>query len=488
MFTAKKFGVSWCCDDGRLYLIWALCCGIDYTNTPISPPSTPDKAKKNKFREAFTNVGSSKAVPASTMMTASSISPPTVTGASSGATPNGGAPIATASSKAANSATPSGVGYGGGSSVIAAISKLSRSNSGLTSEEDALYESYFRALTFLLPVQGRRGRFDENTPCADRLQDIFSRSPLLVKAAELLRNGSSIEDMARRDSLYIGLLKLILRIVSHPSTAAMATNTVALYPPNEQLLHVSFHRPGARHFFEPVSQSLGRSRNKDVEQSESLAAIVCKNRDLCRGILEQAARHATDFEVGDGQKMLQICRLFTEVIVCIEPLGDDTNSTESTPSLAGRVRTTQQARSSTEKKNAEFLVWQRKNCVAEMSDGEMLRTFYFSQWAANNAMPARGRMKRLITDVNTMRTSLPEGIFVRHGSSRMDVMKVLIAGPRGTPYEGGLFEFDMFCPLDFPRKPPMMRLKTTGGGSVRFNPNLYNDGTGRSPRSTPFFA
>ncbi len=87
-------------------------------------------------------------------------------------------------------------------------------------------------------------------------------------------------------------------------------------------------------------------------------------------------------------------------------------------------------------------------------------------------------MKKLITDINTMRMSLPEGIFIRHGSSRMDMMKALIVGPAGTPYEGGLFEFDLLCPANFPLSPPLMRLRTTGKRSVGFNPNLYPDGTG----------
>ncbi len=52
----------------------------------------------------------------------------------------------------------------------------------------------------------------------------------------------------------------------------------------------------------------------------------------------------------------------------------------------------------------------------------------------------------------------------------------MIAGPEGTPYAGGLFEFDCFIPLEYPNKPPLMHLRTTGGGSVRFNPNLYNCG------------
>lgn len=52
----------------------------------------------------------------------------------------------------------------------------------------------------------------------------------------------------------------------------------------------------------------------------------------------------------------------------------------------------------------------------------------------------------------------------------------MIAGPEGTPYAGGLFEFDCFLPLEYPHKPPQVHLRTTGGGSVRFNPNLYNNG------------
>ena len=54
--------------------------------------------------------------------------------------------------------------------------------------------------------------------------------------------------------------------------------------------------------------------------------------------------------------------------------------------------------------------------------------------------------------------------------------KVMIAGPEGTPYSDGLFEFDCFIPMEYPTKPPVMNLCTTGGGLVRFNPNLYNCG------------
>ena len=54
--------------------------------------------------------------------------------------------------------------------------------------------------------------------------------------------------------------------------------------------------------------------------------------------------------------------------------------------------------------------------------------------------------------------------------------KIMIAGPENTPYAGGLFEFDCFLPMQYPNVPPLMNLATTGGGRVRFNPNLYNCG------------
>src|SRR5579862_6872914 len=38
--------------------------------------------------------------------------------------------------------------------------------------------------------------------------------------------------------------------------------------------------------------------------------------------------------------------------------------------------------------------------------------------------------------------------------------------------------FDVLAPWDFPNSPPRVTLRTTGGGRVRFNPNLYADGKG----------
>ena len=43
-------------------------------------------------------------------------------------------------------------------------------------------------------------------------------------------------------------------------------------------------------------------------------------------------------------------------------------------------------------------------------------------------------------------------------------------------YGGGCFVFDIYFPPIYPNGPPKVNLMTTGKGSVRFNPNLYNNG------------
>lgn len=98
--------------------------------------------------------------------------------------------------------------------------------------------------------------------------------------------------------------------------------------------------------------------------------------------------------------------------------------------------------------------------------------------AGERAHPAR--MKRLAQEAATLATSLPlsysSSVFVRTDADRLDVMKVLITGPSDTPYANGCFVLDVYFPAEYPAVPMLINLETTGRHSVRFNPNLYNDG------------
>jgi ubiquitin-conjugating enzyme E2 O len=73
-----------------------------------------------------------------------------------------------------------------------------------------------------------------------------------------------------------------------------------------------------------------------------------------------------------------------------------------------------------------------------------------------------------------LRSSLPEGVWVRAFEDRLDLLSVLIEGPKNTPYEDGLFAFDIQLGHDFPTSPPLCHYISYC--SDRLNPNLYEDG------------
>lgn len=97
--------------------------------------------------------------------------------------------------------------------------------------------------------------------------------------------------------------------------------------------------------------------------------------------------------------------------------------------------------------------------------------------APNQSMVNTNRLNK---EIKILSQHLPcettGAIFVVMDSERMDFMKVIISGTVDTPYSHGLYEFHIACPSEYPNKPPLVSIVTTGGGTVRFNPNLYDDG------------
>ena len=115
----------------------------------------------------------------------------------------------------------------------------------------------------------------------------------------------------------------------------------------------------------------------------------------------------------------------------------------------------------------------------EMVTDMASRTKYKQEVASTNGAD-RARMGRLAKEVASMGRNLPcalsSSTFVRVDEARLDLWQAMITGPEDTPYEGGCFVFDIFFPQRYPNCAPLVNLQTTGGGTVRFNPNLYNCG------------
>jgi ubiquitin-conjugating enzyme E2 O len=66
-------------------------------------------------------------------------------------------------------------------------------------------------------------------------------------------------------------------------------------------------------------------------------------------------------------------------------------------------------------------------------------------------------------------------IYVRAFEDRMDILRAVMVGASGTPYQDGLFFFDLqLPPSSYPASPPLVNYRSFG---LRANPNLYPSGT-----------
>lgn len=126
--------------------------------------------------------------------------------------------------------------------------------------------------------------------------------------------------------------------------------------------------------------------------------------------------------------------------------------------------------------SSSYLNWARDNTVdifSENMDGH--------HFMALSAEPLpRPLLARLTKELAALRNQLTPSMstcsFVRVSENDMRFWRVMIVGPEDTPYELGCFIFDIAFKSVYPNTPPAVHLATTGGGSVRFNPNLYQCG------------
>jgi len=88
------------------------------------------------------------------------------------------------------------------------------------------------------------------------------------------------------------------------------------------------------------------------------------------------------------------------------------------------------------------------------------------------------KLMRLKKEFNIIKKSIfvnsEASMFFWIDKNKLDKMRFIITGPADTPYEQGLYIFDMTINKEFPTKPPLVHFSNNGG--VRFNPNLYNCG------------
>jgi baculoviral IAP repeat-containing protein 6 len=341
-------------------------------------------------------------------------------------------------------------------------------------------ELYFAALTLVLPAALNAKPTFINPRPQRILAAMIARSPMLHHASELLLR-ASIEEINTIRGPLTAVVDFLEMIANHQATIPLILCKRTLFPHAQQLPRFLSSAP-LRH------AAWGTAK---YETGQSIFAIIEQLAVPYRKFVEASGRLAK-FKGDESEDLLAVMQRVSGLAASLRPKSLHTEHSErETEEDANRLSASahKQLRIGAPSNEAvcqgiakEASAWHREHGVKEVPDHLILEGFYFAgdAKALSEKNQTPGRMKKILTQVASLSTDLPEGIYVRYGEGRPDILKILIVGPDDTPYENGLFEFDMFCNHDFPKSPPKMYFRTTGGGTARLNPNLYADGRSKN--------
>jgi len=416
-FQSQKSTIICCCDKGRVFVIWALLCALDESTIQ---PSLRLKATSRL----------SRAIQAPTK----NVVAQNLTGY--------------------NPSRSKGIGYGGHNDPTdAPFSRRAPKVETTSSPAEKHAELVFQILASVLPNVELQTNFDWQPPSIVEYMVQFSTA--LTKAEEYLQNNSFVDIMPHH-SLYTGLLDFVSALGAHPLTCRLVCREILRVPRTMRLDAISYARQSER--FPELDEN---------DRCKPLSVLLVQLKHKGRSVIQHAATREDTRQEDDDVELLALCLRIGDIADMLEQYGSDNRKgPEPTMKDEGVL-------------NADdYVAWHRNNCVTDIDDDAFGAGFFFHKRAAslNASQLAKGRMSRLVAEIAGLQSSLPEGIYVRHGSSRLDMIKVLIIGPKDTPYENGLFEFDMLCNESYPNAPPEAHFMTTAGGLAHFNPNLYADG------------
>nr|XP_020163401.1 probable ubiquitin-conjugating enzyme E2 23 [Aegilops tauschii subsp. strangulata] len=99
---------------------------------------------------------------------------------------------------------------------------------------------------------------------------------------------------------------------------------------------------------------------------------------------------------------------------------------------------------------------------------------YLDNMDQGSSKGGKSWVKTVQKEWKILEDSLPDTIYVRAYEDRMDLLRAAMVGASGTPYQHGLFFFDLQLPPSYPAVPPQVYYRSFG---LRLNPNLYPSGT-----------
>ena len=296
---------------------------------------------------------------------------------------------------------------------------------------------------------------DTDGPTIPLILVFLQASTVLDKVAELLRN-DSIKNVTKRHSLYRRVLNFVRVLTKHKLYSAAV------------LKQRDSKDDGATLF----SITQGKKGFNVSERSPPISSYFKNLSTQALVIIKAAKLTPREYSSENGQMQVLLCNQIVELGRSFQPNQTSKDLMQKAPTYEPLAK------------------YHKEHCAEEIDDRVIMQnhSLYLRMRSVPQPPPIQGRMKRLVEEIANMKTSLPPGIFIRYASTRPDILKALIIGPADTPYENGLFEFDILCPTNYPLNPPLVILRTTGGGRVSFNPNLYADGKGDNSNDRSFKA
>ncbi|KAI4141299.1 MAG: hypothetical protein L6R39_005420, partial [Caloplaca ligustica] len=409
--------LDYCCNKGGVFIAWVVLCQYDYMELHLQERSRHNEAATRQTKEMFNRNALHKRL------------------------------------------AGTGTGYGGdwrtspfqyveGHSAFVADEGFRRPGlqqalnfRQVDAETDSVTGWVLGMLIELLP------RRDEPTKkVSPVMSSMIELSLLQDRVAELLRN-DSLQDVHKRAQLYFTTFEFVSRLGHHSKLDYLV----------REERFTKKQSAGLR----AIATAGGSGKGKGKGHEQDVLIVADQSAGMAPSLLSCMSKLATQSKAllsgsnsaAAGEGILALAQRVNKV--CSRLIGEEN----------AKVATV-----------TTWKEYHQANCLVRRPDVAKNLCSLMAKLAAQVINPDKGRMSRLITETTEMMTSLPEGIFVMVDEVRPDIMKALIVGPKGTPYEGGLFEFDIVCGAHYPQKPPSVWFLTTGQGTVSFNPNLYKEG------------
>lgn len=265
---------------------------------------------------------------------------------------------------------------------------------------DNLTQEIIGLMLALLPKPGTKAEQE-----AIAIASMLELSLLQDRVGQLLRN-DSIRNVSQRAKLYFEAFEFVQLLAEHENFDYLVTDD---------------------RFIKKKSAGLFELTNPFKKESTFQTALVIGNQSegKASSLLSCMSNLATQSSVFLGLKTGEAREDHTEMAKLIVKIQK---------SLSPEKASGHQA--------ATWKDYHKDNCFVSKKDVlEQLR-YDSKDFAQKIRNPHKYRMGRISSEIAELVTSLPEGIFVIGDEVRIDVMKALIVGPQGTPYEGGLFEYE----------------------------------------------